>query len=351
MKAKQSRTHDRRLARRPKPGTGTGTTAGTGTSSNHVGNLAAVDCGTLSTRLLVSGPTGEPAVRLTRITGLGEGVDRSRTLLPQAIERALAVLREYRELMDLYDVYAVRMVGTSALRDATNRASFSAAAEEVIGTPLTLLSGEEEASLSFLGATADLSRPDTEDGAVGPWLAADIGGGSTELVVGKDVPTARSLDLGCVRVTERFLHHDPPTSEELGTAGAWLGEQYRKAETDLPALRSAVALLGLAGTVAALACFDQGLENYYHQAVHHHKLSRKAVDWALQELAALPASRRSGLPGIEPARAPMIVGGALVLATLMAHFCFEECLVSVSDLLDGLVITLIRGGEGPSAPQ
>ncbi|HXW80628.1 MAG TPA: exopolyphosphatase [Acidimicrobiales bacterium] len=293
----------------------------------------------------MSRATGEPALRLTRITGLGEGVDRTRALLPEAVERALVVLREYRELMDLYDVEAVRMVGTSALRDAGNRASFSAAAEEVIGTQLTLLTGEEEAALSFLGATAELS------GAPGPWLVADIGGGSTELVVGKEVPAARSLDIGCVRVTERFLHHDPPTREELAAARAWLGEQYQKAEADLPALRSAVALIGLAGTVSALASFDQGLETYDHQAVHHYKLSSKAVDWALHELAALPASRRSGLPGIEPARAPVIVGGALVLTSLMSHFGFEECLASESDLLDGLVITQIRGGEGPSAPR
>jgi exopolyphosphatase / guanosine-5'-triphosphate,3'-diphosphate pyrophosphatase len=310
-----------------------------------VANFAAVDCGTLSTRLLVSRPAGEPIVRLMRITGLGEGVDRSRALLPQAIERTLVVLGEYRELMDQYDVRAARMVGTSALRDASNRASFSRAAEELVGTPLTLLSGEEEASLSFLGATAELS------GNGGPWLVADIGGGSTELVVGKDVPAGRSLDIGCVRVTERFFHHDPPTPAELVAAGAWLGEQYQKAEADLPALRSAVALIGLAGTVSALACFDQGLETCDHEAVHHYRLSRQAVDWALRELAALPASRRSGLPGIEAGRAPVVVGGTLVLASLMTHFGFEDCLVSESDILDGLVLTLMRFGEGPSTPR
>jgi exopolyphosphatase / guanosine-5'-triphosphate,3'-diphosphate pyrophosphatase len=294
----------------------------------------------------VSRPNGEPMVRLMRVTGLGEGVDCARALVPVAIERTLAVLREYRELLDLYDVHALRMVGTSALRDASNRASFSMAAEEIAGTRLTLLSGAEEAHLSFLGATSELA-----DGS-GPWLVADIGGGSTELVVGEqpdEVLAGRSLDLGCVRVTERFFHHDPPTAEELATATGWLTDQY--AEADLPALRSAGTLIGLAGTVSALACFDQGLETYDHQVVHHYGLSREAVGRALRELAALPASQRSGLPGIERGRAPVIVGGTLVLASLMAHFGFEECLVSESDILDGLVITLLRGGEGPGPPR
>ena len=173
---------------------------------------AAVDCGTLSTRLLISSPDREPIVRLMRVTGLGQGVDRTRSIRAEAAERTLSVLREYRGLMEAHEVSAARMAGTSALRDATNRASFSRAAEEIVGTPLSLLSGQEEAALSFLGATEEL------DAADGPWLVADIGGGSTELVVGPDPAGARSLDLGCVRVTERFLHDDPPTNEQLAAA-------------------------------------------------------------------------------------------------------------------------------------
>ena len=177
-----------------------------------------------------------PILRLARITGLGEGVDFSRALLPSAIDRSLAVLREYRELMDGHGVQEVRMVGTSALRDASNRESFSTAAAKVIGSALSVVTGEEEASLSFHGATAELS-----DGG-GPWLVADIGGGSTELVVGPQPFGARSLDLGCVRVTERFLHADPPSPIELSTAANWLRAQYRRAEAELPALRSAGTL-------------------------------------------------------------------------------------------------------------
>ena len=307
-----------------------------------MGSYAAVDCGTLSTRLLISSPDGEPIVRLSRVTGLGEGVDRAGAIRADAAERALSVLRDYRRLMEEHGVATTRMVGTSALRDAANRESFSAAAEETIGAPLSLLSGEEEAALSFLGATAELSSSD------GPWLVSDIGGGSTELVVGPEPYGARSLNLGCVRVTERFFHSDPPTAEELDAARSWLRAQFTTAEREVPAWRSGRLLVGLAGTVSALACYDQGLESYDHDAVHHYELSREAVARALVVLASRPVPERAGLPGIERARAPVIVGGALILDTLMAHFGFEGCLVSESDILDGLVITLIRLDRAPT---
>jgi exopolyphosphatase / guanosine-5'-triphosphate,3'-diphosphate pyrophosphatase len=307
-----------------------------------MGNYAAVDCGTLSTRLLISSPEREPIVRLMRVTGLGQGVDRTRSIRAEAAERTLSALREYRGLMEAHEVSHARMAGTSALRDAANRASFSRAAEKVVGAPLSLLSGQEEAALSFLGATDELNVAD------GPWLVADIGGGSTELVVGPDPSGARSLDLGCVRVTERFLHADPPTNEQLAAAREWLRAQFISAEAEVHGFRSARALVGLAGTVSALASYDQGLGPYDRDAVHHYQLSSEAVGRALADLASRAASGRAGLPGIEPARAPVIVGGTLVLDTLMAHFGFETCVVSESDILDGLIITMIRLDRAPS---
>ncbi len=174
---------------------------------------------------------------------------------------------------------------------------------------------------------------------------ADIGGGSTELVVGPEPRGARSLDVGCVRVTERFLHHDPPARAELAAATAWLAEQYQRAEADIPALGRARTLVGLAGTVSALAGYAQGLAVYDRQAVHHYRLSRPAVEQAAADLARVPAARRRDCPGIEAARAPVIVGGTLVLATLMAHFGFDDCLVSESDILDGLAWSLLRSQE------
>jgi exopolyphosphatase/guanosine-5'-triphosphate,3'-diphosphate pyrophosphatase len=300
-----------------------------------VANVAAVDCGTFSTRLLVCGPDGEPLVRLMKITALGEGVDRSRSLSAPAMDRALTALREYRRVMDEHDVQRARMVGTSALRDAGNRDLFCEAASRAIGAGLELLSGQDEAALSFSGATRELS-PQT-----GPWLVADIGGGSTELVLGPVPAGACSLDLGCIRVTERFLHHDPPTPAELGAATAWLSEQYRRAQGAAPGLARARTLVGLAGTVAALACYDQGLATYDRARVHHYRLARQAVERAAHDLAREPVALRRRHAGIEAARAPVIVGGTLVLATLMAHFGFEECLVSESDILDGLAWTLL----------
>ena len=217
-----------------------------------MGNYAAIDCGTLSTRLLICNPGGEQILRLTRVTGLGQGVDRARELRADAVDRVLSVLREYRGLMGTHGVGAARMVGTSALRDAVNRSPFSQAAQDVVGAPLCLLSGAEEATLSFLGASSDLVSDD------GPWLVTDIGGGSTALVVGPRPSDARSLDLGCVRVTERFFYNDPPTAEQLAGASSWLRQQYLHVKREMPGLRSARTLVGLAGTVSALASYDRG---------------------------------------------------------------------------------------------
>jgi exopolyphosphatase/guanosine-5'-triphosphate,3'-diphosphate pyrophosphatase len=256
----------------------------------------------------------------------------------------MTVLREYRQVMDRLGARRARMVGTSALRDAGNRASFCEAAAEVIGAELELLSGSEEADLSFMGATREL------DPRGAPWLVADIGGGSTELAVGPEPAGACSLDLGCVRVTERFFHHDPPVATELSAASDWLSAECERAGAMVPSLASARTLVGLAGTVSALACYDQGLAVYDRSAVHHYRLSRQAVERAARDLAREPAARRSRHPGIEVGRAPVVVGGTLVLATLMAHFGFAECLVSESDILDGLAWTLLGPGRPHQVP-
>jgi len=310
------------------------------------GNVAAIDCGTLSTRLLVCSPQGTALARHARITGLGEGVDASGHLKPEAVKRALSVLSEYRGIMDQLKVGRVRMVGTSALRDSANRGAFCLPASQVVGTEVELLSGDQEAALSFVGATASLAE-DTPP----PWLVVDIGGGSTELAVGGSAGQppdyARSLNLGCVRVSERFLRTDPPAPVELDRASRWLHSQFAHARASAPALGGAVTLVGLAGTVSALACYDQGLYAYQRQAVHHYRLSRLAVEKALTELAGLASSDRASRPGIEPARAAAIVGGALVLATLMSHFGFDECIVSEADILDGLALSLLAGGPAP----
>lgn len=297
--------------------------------------VAAIDCGTNSTRLLVADHTGATLTRLMRITRLGEGVDATRQLAPAAIDRTITVLADYRRVMDDFGVRRTRMTATSAARDATNRDDFFTAAHNVIGVTPELLAGEEEGRFSFIGATAGLD-PETA-----PWLVADIGGGSTELIVGRphQAPDAvRSLDIGCVRITERFLPDDPPSPSQVDDARRYVAGLL--AATD-PAFTTGRTLVGLAGSVSALARIDQQLETYDRDKVHHHLLTRQTVERLLASLAGEPAAARRRRPGMEAERADVIVGGAIVLAELMCHFDFAVCLHSESDILDGLVSTLL----------
>jgi exopolyphosphatase/guanosine-5'-triphosphate,3'-diphosphate pyrophosphatase len=301
--------------------------------------VAAIDCGTNSTRLLLAGPGGEPLVRLMQITRLGRDVDRTRRLAPDAVQRTLAVLAEYRSAMDQCEVGRVRMTATSAARDAANRDDFFRAAADIVGVRPELLAGEEEGRLSFLGATAGLA-PDS-----GPWLVADIGGGSTELITGAEaggLPEAvRSLDVGCVRLTERFFTSDPPAPEQIAEASGYVADLLATISGTEKRFDQAETLVGLAGTVAALAGIAQGLESYDRARVHHYRLSRDTVDGLLATLASESISDRRRRPGVEPDRADVIVGGTVVLAELMRHFEFETCLTSESDILDGLIATLL----------
>ncbi len=299
---------------------------------------AAIDCGTNSTRLLVAQPGGRPLERINRITRLGQGVDTSRRLAPEAIERTLAALRAYRQVMDRLEVGRVRMTATSAARDASNRQEFFDAAEAIVGVRPELLPGDEEGRLSFAGATAEL-EPQS-----GPWLVVDIGGGSTELVLGPDSdgsPTAvRSLDVGCVRLTERFLAGDPPTPESVGRARAFTADLLEQAIRDDPRFLEARALVGLAGTVASLAAADQGIRGYERERVHHYRLTAPRVEAILDRLASATAAQRREMAGIEPARADVIVGGTIVLSEVMRRFGYEVCLTSEADILDGLILNL-----------
>lgn len=302
------------------------------------GAVAAVDCGTNSTRLLVSG-ADDTVERLMRITRLGEGVDVNRRLNPDAIERTIGALKEYRRVMDENGVRRVRMVATSAARDALNHDEFFSAAESVVGVRPELLGGEEEGRLSFVGATHGLD-PET-----GPWLVADIGGGSTEIGFGDEAggkpSVARSLDMGCVRLTERFLNEDPPSPESVQRARDFVSGLLTETTAAHPSLLEASTLLGLAGTVAALAAIEQGLEQYDRSKIHHHALTRTTVDDLLEALAGETAADRRRRPGMESERADVIVGGTVVLSEIMRHFRFESCLTSEADILDGMVLGLL----------
>jgi exopolyphosphatase / guanosine-5'-triphosphate,3'-diphosphate pyrophosphatase len=301
--------------------------------------LAAIDCGTNSTRLLVAevGPDGARTAleRRNTITRLGQGVDATGRLDPDAVDRTVAVLREYRQVMDHHGVERLRITATSAARDAANSAGFFAAAEAAVGQRPELITGDEEGRLSFLGATAEL------DAALGPFLVVDIGGGSTEVILGtSEVDEVRSLDMGCVRVTEKHLEHDPPQPEELSNALAWVGDHLEDLLREVPGVAAARTLVGLAGTVTTVAAVEIGLETWDRDAIHHFRLTREAVEDVFRTLATEPLADRVHNPGLEEARADVIVGGCCVLVALLRRLGVDEVLVSEADILDGLVMSL-----------
>ena len=297
--------------------------------------LAAIDCGTNSTRLLVADADGTTVERLMRITRLGQGVDRTGVLAPEAVDRTVEVLREYAGVMDGLGVERVRITATSAARDAANRDEFFDAAEKIVGERPELLSGDQEATLSFRGATADL------DPADGPFLIVDIGGGSTEFAVGTSEPEGVvSVDLGCVRLTEKFLHSDPPEPEELSQAVSVVRDELEEVARQIPATREAKRLVGLAGTITTMAAVELGLAHYDSERIHHFVLTHAAAEDVFRTLATESRAERIQNPGLEEARADVIVGGAAILVSVMRTFKFDQCLVSEADILDGLVASL-----------
>jgi exopolyphosphatase/guanosine-5'-triphosphate,3'-diphosphate pyrophosphatase len=317
--------------------------------ANDTGAVAALDCGTNSTRLLIVDAAGKTLAREMRITRLGQGVDATHKLSADAIARTVAVLADYKQLMDEYAVVRARLVATSAARDAVNADEFFADAEKVTGVRPELLSGEEEGRLSFTGATASLPG-DRRDGQLA--LVVDIGGGSTELVAG--VPpalesgttstpavTAVSLDIGCVRLSERFFQHDPPLAAEVADARSVVDAEVDRARRLLPSMDGPGLMIGLAGTVSTLAALDLGLVVYERARLHHAVLSRAQVDRWLERLAGEDRRARLARPGMVEGRADVIVGGVIVLAAVMAGFDRRECLVSEDDILDGMAAALV----------
>lgn len=294
---------------------------------------AAIDCGTNSTRLLISDGT-TTVVRLMRVTRLGAGVDRTGRLDPAAIERTLVVLREYREVMDRHGVAGVRIAATSAARDAANRDEFFGPAQQIVGVAPELLSGSEEAAMSFLGATAGLG------GMPGRSLVVDIGGGSTEFALGaSEVEGSLSVDMGCVRMTEKHLLHDPPLPEELSNCLAEIELHLDDVAREVADAGSAVRFVGLAGTVTNVAAVEIGLAEYDPEVIHHFVLTKEAAEDVFRTLAMESAAERIHNPGLEPERADVIVGGCCILVGIFRYFGFQECLVSEADILDGLVLS------------
>ncbi|MEU5363463.1 Ppx/GppA phosphatase family protein [Streptomyces sp. NPDC005925] len=312
--------------------------------------VAAIDCGTNSIRLLVADcdpATGE-LVDLDRrmtIVRLGQGVDRTGRLAPEALERTFAACRAYAEIIEEHGAERLRFVATSASRDAENRDDFVRGVRDILGVEPEVVTGEQEAEFSFTGATRELAgREDLGH----PFLVVDIGGGSTEFVVGDDhVHAARSVDVGCVRMTERHLVTDgtvtdPPTPQQIAAIRADIASALDLAEQTVP-LREARTLVGLAGSVTTLSAIAQDLPAYDSTAIHHSRVSRERVRELTDRLVNSTHAERAAIPSMHPGRVDVIAAGALILLTIMERTGAEEVVVSEHDILDGIAFSAASG--------
>ena len=300
--------------------------------------VAAIDVGTNSTRLLVAEEVSQgfrPLDRRTTVTRLGEGVDRARVLTPRALERTLTTIADYAASCGEYGVERLRVTGTSAVRDARNREVFFEGVKQLTGQEPELLSGDAEARATFLGVRIDM--PDAS-----PLLVVDIGGGSTELISGGAEPEHLvSLDIGCVRMLEKHLPSDPPRAEELNALREEVTAELRRVAPALEVPRDA-RLVGVAGTVTQLASMKAGLPVHDPDVTHHMTLTHGDVRQLARRLGSLTVEQRRRLTGLEAGRADVIVPGAEILLRVLEVFDLPEVLVSEKDILDGLVIELLR---------
>ena len=300
--------------------------------------VAAIDVGTNSTRLLVAEELAGGFRALERrltITRLGEGVNRRRVLAPQALERTLRTIADYAAVCGEYEVTRLRVTGTSAVRDAHNRSAFFDGVKMLTGTEAELLSGDAEARATFLGALSDLAPGE-------PVLVVDIGGGSTELIVGRQEPERLvSLDVGCVRMLEKHLESDPPAPAELEALRVEVTAALGEVKADL-AVPAGARFVGVAGTVTQLAALKSGALVYDPDLTHHSVLSHGDVRRLARRLESLPYEKRKRVRGLEPGRVDVIVSGAEILLCVMEAFDAAEVLVSEKDILDGLVIQLLE---------
>jgi exopolyphosphatase/guanosine-5'-triphosphate,3'-diphosphate pyrophosphatase len=300
--------------------------------------IAAFDCGTNTIKLLVADldpETGEEVehVRDMRMVRLGQGVDRTGRLDPDAIERTFAAIDEFVETMGRYDIARMRFCATSASRDASNADEFVTGVRERLGIEPEVVTGAEEAQLSYDGATRSLP------GVPGPILVLDIGGGSTELILGDQhghVTAGHSLDIGSVRLHERLLPGDPPSAEEVRAASRVIDEALDGLPGHGVDVAAARTVVGVAGTITTLAAAVLDLPSYQRDRIHHSVLSREAIHRTTQRLLGMTVAQRRELPYLHPGRADVIGAGVLVLDRILQRVGAEELLVSEADILDGI---------------
>ncbi len=282
------------------------------------------------------------------IVRLGQGVDKTGRLAPEALDRMTAVLRDYARVITETGANPIRMVATSATRDAENSAEFVHRVKDVLGIVPEVLTGDAEARLSFTGATAELLRSGARTDT--PYLVADIGGGSTEFVLGGpglDV-RALSVDIGCVRLTERHLHDDPPSDEQIAAAATDIDAALDDVAAHVPVQR-ARTLIGLAGSVATVAGIALDLAEYDSGRIHHAKVQADRVHEITSALLAQTRARRAAIGVMHPGRVDVIGGGALILDRILRRFGFGEVLASEHDILDGIAWSLAGSLPGSLA--
>ncbi|MDQ6650643.1 MAG: Ppx/GppA family phosphatase [Actinomycetota bacterium] len=310
--------------------------------------VAAIDCGTNSLRLLVADAdaaagTLSDVVRRMEVVRLGSGVDRTGRLDPVALDRTLRMLADYARQIDGLGVDRVRMCATSATRDAANRDEFVTGVHSVLGVEPEVVSGDDEAALSFTGATRELT---TDSGLDPPYLVVDIGGGSTEFVLGStSMQAARSIDVGCVRLTERHLDDDPPTAGQVAAAVADIESGLDAVRASVP-VEEAVTLVGLAGSVTTVAALALDLPAYDPDRIHHARVSAADVHAVTGRLFAMPRSERAGLAVMHAGRVDVIAAGALVLDTVMSRLGWASVVASEHDILDGIAWSLADAAAG-----
>lgn len=313
-----------------------------------VRRVGAIDCGTNSIRLLIADAADgrlRDVHREMRIVRLGQGVDATGEFAPEALVRTESALTDYAALMAKHDVSAVRMVATSAARDAGNRAEFFAMTSRVLGTVVPgavaeVITGTEEAELSFRGAVGEL------DPAAAPFVVVDLGGGSTELILGADkVQASFSADIGCVRLTERCLHTDPPTADEVAAARTVVRDGLASALRAVP-VEGARTWVGVAGTMTTLSALAQGMTSYDAQAIHLSRIGFGDLLRVCDQLIAMTSAQRSALGPMHQGRADVIGGGAIIVEELAAVLAeragIDELVVSEHDILDGIALSIAR---------
>ena len=301
--------------------------------------VAVIDCGTNSIRLLIaetSGSTIKEVIRTMEIVRLGQGVDENKAFHPDAINRTLLAVKSFKEIIDRNNVDKIRFCATSATRDASNRNIFIDGVRDILNIQVEVIPGEEEAALSFTGATYQL------DQGSGPFLVVDIGGGSTEFVYGdKKVISAKSVNIGCVRMSERHLTNQPPTMDQIASAIVDIDIAITQAAVSVP-INSAKSLIAVAGTATTVAAAALDLSKYDRDLIHLAKISADKVHKVAQMFQSMNKSEISALPYMHEGRVDVITAGSLVLSRVMAATGATEFVASETDILDGMAFALIN---------